>query len=77
MTYTVGFGFQPAIDFGVTWNEEATNATVTHSPFKPAAWYALSLSGGLALDGREVAPANWHFRTEDYRVQLPLVIKSP
>ena len=77
MTYTVGFGFQPAIDFGVTWNEEATNATVTHSPFKPATWYALSLSGGLALDGREVAPANWHFCTEDYRVQLPLVIKSP
>jgi hypothetical protein len=77
LTYTVEFGFQPMIDFGVVWSQEATDVTVTHSPFAPATLYTLWLSGGLAQDGREFAPATWHFRTEGRRVYLPLVIKSP
>jgi len=77
ITYTLGFGFQPAIDFGAAWNGEATIVRLLHGPLSPATRYILTLSDGLAVDGREIAPASWYFETVDHWALLPLVIKLP
>lgn len=77
ITDTLGFGFQPAIDFDTAWNGEATIVRLLHGPLSPATQYTLTLSGGLAVDGREIAPASWYFETVNHWALLPLVIKLP